>query len=100
MTINLVRVSFVVNRHQDQDKYYKENIKLGVAYNFRGSVNYHQGGKHGSIQAVMVQEELRVLHLDPQRQPGRDSLLQVARRRLSFGLSGAWVYTSKSPPPQ
>jgi hypothetical protein len=29
----------------------------------RGSVHYHQGRKHGSIQAEMVQEELRVLHL-------------------------------------
>jgi hypothetical protein len=42
---------------------------LGLAYKFRGSVHYHQGnqgGKHGSIQADMVLEkELRVLHLDP-----------------------------------
>jgi hypothetical protein len=44
----------------------KENIELGLAYSFRGLVHYHHGGKHGSIQAVMVQEkELRVLHLDP-----------------------------------
>jgi hypothetical protein len=25
-----------------------------------GSIHYHQGGEHGSIQAGMVQEELRV----------------------------------------
>jgi hypothetical protein len=36
-----------------------------VAYNFRGSVHYHCGGKHGSIQADTVLEEPRVLHLDP-----------------------------------
>jgi hypothetical protein len=31
---------------------------------FRVSVHYHQGGReHDSIQAGMVQEELRVLHL-------------------------------------
>jgi hypothetical protein len=40
----------------------KENLSLGLAHRFRGSVHYH-GGKHGSIQAGMVLEELRVLHL-------------------------------------
>jgi hypothetical protein len=39
---------------------------LELAYRFRGSVRYHHSGKHGSIQADMVLEkELRVLHLDP-----------------------------------
>jgi hypothetical protein len=37
---------------------------MELAYRFRGSVHYH-GGKHGSIQAGMVLEELRSLHLDP-----------------------------------
>jgi hypothetical protein len=38
---------------------------LGLAYSIRGSVCYYHGGKHGSIQADMVLEkELRVLHLD------------------------------------
>jgi hypothetical protein len=42
----------------------KDNTYLGLAYRFRDSVYYHQGGrKHGSIQASMVQEELRVLQL-------------------------------------
>jgi len=37
---------------------------LGLAYRFRGSVHYLEGRNiHGSIQAGMVQEELRVLHL-------------------------------------
>jgi hypothetical protein len=36
---------------------------LGLAYRFRGSVHYHHGRKHGSIQAGMVRKELRVLHL-------------------------------------
>ena len=40
---------------------------MGLAYSFRGSVHYHHGRKHGSIQADMVLEkELRVLHLDLQ----------------------------------
>jgi len=42
----------------------KENTPLELAYSFRGSVHYH-GGKHGGVQADMVLEkELRVLHLD------------------------------------
>jgi len=44
----------------------KENIKLGLVYRFRGLVHYHYGDKYGSIQADMMMEELRVLHLDPQ----------------------------------
>ena len=43
----------------------KENIYLGLAYSFRGSVHYHNGGKHGRIQVDVVPEkELRVLHLE------------------------------------
>ena len=49
----------------------KENISLGLAYSFRGSVHYHHGGKHDSMQADMVLEkELRVLHLDLQAAEG------------------------------
>ena len=43
-----------------------ENIKLGLAYGFRGLVHYHHGGKHGNVHANFRLEELRVLHLDPQ----------------------------------
>jgi hypothetical protein len=38
---------------------------LGLAYSFRDSVHYHHGEKYGCMQADMVLEELRVLHLDP-----------------------------------
>jgi hypothetical protein len=42
----------------------KDSIYLGLAYRFRGSVHYHRGGKHGSIQADSeLETELRVLHL-------------------------------------
>jgi hypothetical protein len=45
----------------------KKNISLWVAYRFSGSIHYHHGGKHGSMQADLVpEEELRVLHLEPQ----------------------------------
>jgi hypothetical protein len=48
---------------------------LGLAYRFRGSVHCHHGRKHGSVQGDMVMEkELRVLHLDP----------KVARRNLEL----------------
>jgi hypothetical protein len=50
---------------------------LKPSYRFRGSV-YYQGGKHDSIQAGMVLEELRVLHLVP----------KANRRRLTILL---WV---------
>jgi hypothetical protein len=43
----------------------KDNILLGLSYTFRSSVHYHQGRKHGSIQAGMVLEELRVPQLVP-----------------------------------
>jgi hypothetical protein len=36
---------------------------LGLAYSFRGSVHYHHGRKHGSMQAGTVQEELEVLEV-------------------------------------
>ena len=38
---------------------------MGLAYSSK--VNYHHGRKHGGKQAAIVLEkELRVLHLDPQ----------------------------------
>jgi hypothetical protein len=52
---------------------------LGLAYRFRGSVHYHQGRKHGSIQADLVLEkELGVVHLVP----------KANRRRLAFRQLG------------
>ena len=39
---------------------------MELAYSFRGLVHYHDGGKHDSMQADMVLEEPRVLHLDQQ----------------------------------
>ena len=43
----------------------EESISLGLANSFKGSVHYHHGRKHSSIQADTVLEELGVLHLDP-----------------------------------
>ena len=52
----------------------KENIELGLAYSFRDLAYYHHGGKHSRVQADLVLEKLRVLHLD----------LKAARRRLDL----------------
>ena len=57
----------------------RENISLGLAYSFRGSVHYHHGGKHGSLKADLVLEDLRVPQLD----------LKAGRRRVSSALGGA-----------
>jgi hypothetical protein len=53
-------------------------IRAGLQ--FRGSVHYHHGGKHGSMQADTVLEELRVLHPNI-----------ASSRRLSdtLGIAGA-----------
>jgi hypothetical protein len=53
---------------------------LTFAYSFRG-------GKHGSMQADMVLEELRVLHLDA----------KAARRRLRATLGIARGYETLKP---
>jgi hypothetical protein len=62
-----------------------KNIYLRLAYRFRGSFrsNYPISSRqeHGSIQAVMVQEKLRVLHLH----------LKTAGERLTSMLSGGGV---------
>ena len=50
---------------------------MRVTYGFRVLISNQNGGKHGSIKTDMVLEkELRVLHLD----------LQTARRRLCATL--------------
>ena len=40
---------------------------MGLVYSFRGLVHYHHDGKHGGLQAnIVLEKELRVLHLDLQ----------------------------------
>jgi hypothetical protein len=53
---------------------------LELAYRLRGSVHYHHGRKHSSIQSSMVLKELRLLHLHPKT--GAECL-QAARRGVS-----------------
>jgi phenylalanyl-tRNA synthetase beta subunit len=54
-----------VKRHCDQGNSYKRKHILGLTDSFRGLAYYH-GGKHGSVQADMMLEMLRVLRVDPQ----------------------------------
>jgi hypothetical protein len=55
---------------------------LGLAYRFRSSVHYHQGGEYGSIQARVVQEELKVLHFDLKTNRKRLASRQLGRSSL------------------
>ena len=66
-----------MERHHDHNSYVVKRF-IGAVYCFRGSVHYHQGRKHGSVQADMVREKkLRGLHL----------VLKAARRRLKSGFT-------------
>jgi hypothetical protein len=62
-----------MKRPYDHSSSYKGQHLIGTGLHIKGLVQYHQGGKHGSVQADMVMEkELRALHLDLQA-TGRDS---------------------------
>ena len=58
-----------------------------LAYRFRGTVHYLQD-MHGSVQADMVQEDLRDLHLRPKEARNRLSILRHLEK------------VSLSPPPR
>ena len=67
----------------------KANISLGLAYCFRGLIHYHHSRKHGSMPAdIVLEKELRVLHLDL-KVIRRDWHPQAARRKLSSTMGGA-----------
>ena len=44
----------------------KENISLGLVYSFRGLIYYH----HGKKADLVLEKEVRVLHLDLQAAKG------------------------------
>jgi hypothetical protein len=44
-----------------KETFIQENILLGWTYSFSGSVPYHHGGKHGSVQTDNVLEELGII---------------------------------------
>ena len=53
-----------MKRHYGQGGSYRGKHLIGLAESFRGLLHYHHGRKPGSMQADMVLEESRVLHLD------------------------------------
>jgi hypothetical protein len=61
----------------------------GVGLEFRGLVDYPYGRKHGGIQAYTVQEEPRVLLLNPQQQ-------EVT---VTHFLQQSHTYSNKDTPP-
>ena len=69
-----VRVSIAVKRHPGHGESYKGKHFLRAGLQFRGSVHLH----HGGMQVNMVLEkELRVLHLDS----------QAAEETLTLGIA-------------
>ena len=63
---------------------------MELAYSFRCPVYYHHSGKHGSMQADMVLEEPRVLHLDPWAAEGDG-------RCSTLGRAGAYIRPKHLP---
>jgi hypothetical protein len=60
-----------VNRHYDQGKSYKKQHLTGVGLQFQRFSSLSSRWEHDSIQAVMLQAELRVLRLYPKAATGR-----------------------------
>jgi hypothetical protein len=54
-----------VNRHYDQGKSYRKQHLIGAGLQVQRFSPLSSKWEHGSIQAVMAQAELRVLHLHP-----------------------------------
>jgi hypothetical protein len=68
----VLEFSIPVKRHHDYDNSYKGKHLIGTGLQLRGSVHYLHHRKHGSMQADMVLEkELRFLHLDHRQQAKR-----------------------------
>ena len=55
--------STAVNRHHDQGKSYKKQHLIGAGLQVQRFSPLSSRWEHGSVQAGMVQEDLRVLHL-------------------------------------
>jgi hypothetical protein len=60
-----------VNRHHDQGKSYKKQHLIAAGLQFQRFSPLSSRWEHGSIQAGMAQEELRVLCLHPKAASGR-----------------------------
>jgi hypothetical protein len=69
-----------VNRHHDQGNSYKKQHLIGAGLQVQRFSPFSSRWEHGSIQAGMAQEELRVLCLHPKAASGR-----LTSRQLGWG---------------
>lgn len=68
---------------------YKEKRLTEASLQFQRFIHNHCGGKHGNSRSdVVLEKELRVLHLD-MKATRRDRLPQAACRKLLLALGGA-----------
>jgi hypothetical protein len=72
-----------MNRHHGQSKSYKKQHLIGAALQVQRFSPLSSRWEHGSIQAGMAQEELRVLHLHPKAASGRLTSQATMERVLS-----------------
>ena len=66
-----------VKGHHDHGNSYKGQHFIGAGLQFRGLIHYHHGGKHGSVQANIVMEELRILRLDTEAAEGDCAIMGI-----------------------
>jgi hypothetical protein len=78
-----------VNRHHDQGKSYKKHL-IGAGLQVQRFSPLSSRWEHGSIQAGMVQAELRVLRLHPKAASGR-----LTSRQLGWG---SYTHTHSDTP--
>ena len=82
-----------VNRHYDQGKSYKWHHLIGAGLQVERFSWLSSRQKHGSIQAGVVQEELRILHLYQGSQEQTEHP-QASRRKISKSISPLWHTSS------
>jgi hypothetical protein len=66
-----------VNKYHDQDNSYKGQHLIGAGLQVYRLSPLSSRQEHGSIQAGMVQEKLRVLHLHPKEAKEQTILWQL-----------------------
>jgi hypothetical protein len=67
----IVRVPIALKRHQDQGNSYKGQHLIGAGLSILRFSPLSSRQEHGSMQAGMVLEELRILHLHPKEAGSR-----------------------------
>lgn len=68
-----------MNLHHDQDNFYKGQHLIGAGLQVQRFSRLSSRQEHGSIQAGMMEEKLRVLHLIPKANRRRLASKQLGR---------------------